>query len=322
MKALSVTLAAVGAVALVLAGAAPAIAAGNTIDPGDSLYAIDCDETVYNDWQLMSVNSSTAVSTTIGTGSGSTSDTAFACAFQPAYNAVTGKSYYIQSEFTGDGNFYFLAEINVATGVSTRLGEFYYESGEFDVQPAVESMAIGTNGAAFVLAEGTLFSVNLTSGLLSAVSLPGGSLLGAYAFAVDPSTGIFYAVDETNNLFELDTTNGNYFFLSLVGAPAGDVVYSLQIDGGGTFWVEIDEDVDGPATAGLWSFTLATVNAPVYSGVFTDDPYYTEALLIIPGAALAATGTDVSGAPLIAGGAALIALLGVGAVVVARRRAA
>ena len=39
--------------ALVLLGAAPASAAGASLDPGDSLYALNCDVELYNDWQLM-----------------------------------------------------------------------------------------------------------------------------------------------------------------------------------------------------------------------------------------------------------------------------
>ena len=54
MKILSAALATAGAFALALAGAAPAMAAGRDIDPGDSMYTISCDD-IYNDWQLLSV---------------------------------------------------------------------------------------------------------------------------------------------------------------------------------------------------------------------------------------------------------------------------
>ena len=65
--------------------------------------------------------------------------------------------------------------------------------------------------------------------------------------------------------------------------PLGDIpfadesmrTYSLQIDGGGQFWIEVD-DPGEPYYATLWSFTLPTFATPVYSGIFEDDPYYTE----------------------------------------------
>ncbi|HQA23364.1 MAG TPA: hypothetical protein PKW13_06555, partial [Rhodoglobus sp.] len=83
MKILSAALATAGAFALALAGAAPAMAAGRDIDPGDSMYTISCDALVdiYNDWQLMSVAPTTAVSTPIGDGTGN--QDLDSCADQP-----------------------------------------------------------------------------------------------------------------------------------------------------------------------------------------------------------------------------------------------
>ena len=57
------------------------------------------------------------------------------------------------------------------------------------------------------------------------------------------------------------------------------------------------------------------------SGLLTDDPFFSQALLIIPGAALAATGADLSIVPYLAGGAALAVIAG-GAVLLIRRRRA
>ncbi len=53
MRIQSIALTATAIGALLLVGAAPANAAGNQIDPGDSLYALNCDDNVYNDWQLL-----------------------------------------------------------------------------------------------------------------------------------------------------------------------------------------------------------------------------------------------------------------------------
>ena len=317
MKPLSAVLAATGAAALILIGASPAAAAGSSIDPGDSLYAIDCDDTVYNDWQLMKVEPSTAASTPIGDGSGSTSEDFFACAGQPAYNSSTGKSYYIQWQYDTDPQQYFLASIDLATGDSTTIGEFFYIDGEFPTYPYVESMAIGLDGSAYAFSQGFLWSVDLSSGELTPIDE---SLSNTYAFAVDPTTGIFYAIDSSNNRYSV-SSDGSYIYLDTVTLPAETTIYSLQIDGGGRFWIEVD-DSNLDSDAGLWSFAPADAATPTYSGEFIDDPYYTEALLIVPGAALAATGADFGGvAPLAAGGAAL-ALAGVALLALRRRRAA
>ena len=318
MKPLSAVLAATGAAALILIGASPAAAAGSSIDPGDSLYAIDCDVTVYNDWQLMSVDPTTAASTTIGDGSGSTSEDFYACAGQPAYDVSTGKSYYIQWQYDTDPQQYFLASIDLTTGDSTTIGEFFYIDGEFPTYPYVESIAIGLDGSAYAFSQGFLWSVDLSSGELTPIDE---SLSNVYGFAVDPTTGIFYAIDYNNDRFTVDTSDGTYVYLDTVTLPAETTIYSLQIDGGGRFWIEVD-DSNLDSDAGLWSFAPADAAAPTYSGEFIDDPYYTEALLIVPGAALAATGADFGGvAPLAAGGAAL-ALAGAALLALRRRRTA
>jgi LPXTG-motif cell wall-anchored protein len=317
MRRLSAVLAVTGAAALVLMGASPALAAGSSIDPGDSLYAIDCDDTVYNDWQLMSVESTTGTSTTIGDGSGSTTEDYYACAGQPAYDPTTGKAYYIQWHYDIDPGHYYLASIDLGNGDSTTVGEFFYIDGEFPTYPYVESMAIGLDGSAYALAQGFLWSVDLTSGELTPI---GESLSSTYSFAVDPTTGAFYAIDSGNVRFSVDVTDGSYVNLDVVVLPDGAGVYSLQIDGGGRFWIMADDSSE--AGASLWSFAPADAATPTLSGEFIDDPYYTEALLIVPGAALAATGADFGGVvPLAAGGAAL-ALAGVALLALRRRRTA
>jgi hypothetical protein len=311
--------------ALLLLGAAPASAAGATIDPGDSLYAINCDADAYNDWQLMSVAPETAVSTPIGSGAGSVSDEFYACAAQPAYNQADGKSYYIQHEyeFGDEGARSYLATIDVATGVSTRIAAFNYWDGETQYFPMVTALAIDKDGTAWTISEddGDPFSLlDLETGELT---LLGDGLCCTWALAIHPVTGDLYGIDDDNQVFIVSKADGDFDHLADVVLPEGNTIYSLQIDESGRFWVEVDQPmVEAPAEAHLWSFTLDTAETPVHSGIFDDDPYYTAALLLIPGVpALANTGATVGGLPAVAG---LLMLLGTAVVVTAaiRRRSA
>ena len=321
MKLAATILSGASIVALSLAIAAPANAAGNAIDPGDALYAINCDD-IYNDFQLFGVDSTTAFSTAIGDGSGAAEN---ACAGQPAYDPSTGKSYYIQWVSEGPD---LLAEVDVTTGESAVVGDFYYDNGEFPESIGADALAIGADGSAFVLSNGTLWSVDLDSGWVTPIAETEPDI---YSFAADPVTGKFYGITYLNEIFEIDVVTGAATSIDFIdfGTLEGDFhrTYSLQFDGAGTFWVEVDHYGESVEIyeATLWSFTLATVDAPVYSGVFTDDPFYTEAILIVPGTvvapepALAATGADLGSALSFGIGGALIVLAG-GALLVARSR--
>ncbi|HOY82743.1 MAG TPA: hypothetical protein PLB92_11460 [Rhodoglobus sp.] len=322
MKILSAALATAGAFALALAGAAPAMAAGRDIDPGDSMYTISCDALVddYNDWQFMSVAAATAVSTPIGDGTGN-QDLA-SCANQPAYDASTGKSYYVQLTFDGESSHWALASVNVTTGASATIAEFLFENGEFPTLVRIDAIAIAPNGTAYAIGDGTLWSLDLTNATVE----PIGETLSAQAFASDPRTGEFYAIEYGGDVYSFDdiANSGAVTFVGSITHPDldldGDVtgVRALQIDGGGTFWIVVDTR---EGFSDLWSFTPATLTSPVLSGLLTDDPFFSQALLIIPGAALAATGADLSLAPYLAGGAALAVIAG-GAVLLIRRRRA
>lgn len=323
MKILSAALAATGALALALAGAAPAMAAGRDIDSGDSMYTISCDQD-YNDWQLFSVAPATAFSTKIGDGGG-TSEFG-GCAGQPAYNAHNGKSYYIQITFDGDVSHWTLAEIDLTTGVSSVIDEFVWDN-EGPQPVRIDAIAIAPDGTAYALGNGALYTLDLDTAAVEPVD----ECVSAFAFASDPVTGEFYAVDRDGQVYQFDDISEGCA-VTMVGqlthadldlediAPEEDLrgVFALQIDGGGTFWIDV---ATREGLTQLWSFTPTTLSAPVLSGLFTDEPFYTSALLIIPGAALAATGADLSLAPYLAGGAVLAVLAG-GAVLLIRRRTA
>ena len=319
MKLVPAVIAGASIIVLSLIGASPASAAGNTIDPGDSLYAIPCREDAYNDWQFFGVESTTAFSTAIGDGAGEETNV---CAGQPAYDPSTGKSYYIQ----WDGEESFLAEIDVVTGESAVIGDFYYDNNEFPESLSPYSIAIGADGSAYVLADGGIWSLDLDTAWVTPIN----ESINTYAFAFDSVTGKFYAIDYTNEIYEINVETGEETLLGDIGFPddnTGFATYSLQFDGAGTFWIEVDHFSEGDFfRAELWSFTLATVASPVFSGAFAaDNPYYTEAILIVPGVvapvepALAATGADLADVLPWAIGAAVIVLAG-GVLLILRSR--
>lgn len=307
--------------ALLLVGAAPASAAGASIDPGDSLYAINCDE-FYNDWQLLSVDPTTAFSTPVGDGTGGVDETLGACGGPAAYNFATGVSYYIQwtYDYEEEESVYWLATIDPATGDSVTIGRFFEYAEPEDNHPRVDSIVIGLDGTAYAIGNGYMYNLNLATAELSDSAH---TLVNTWALAVDPNSGKFYAINNENELFELFAGGGTTFIddIEFGVQPSNPRTYALQIDGSSRFWIEVDQVVERSATANLWSFTLADV-AAVYSGEFIDDPYYTESLLIVPGDALPATGPTVGGAPLIAGGLLLAGVVAIGATVLIRRRAA
>ena len=316
----SIALASAGA--LLMIGSSPALAAGPAIDPGDSLYAVGCDDGVYNDWQLLAVDSTSAVSTLIGDGSGAT--TSDLCARQPAWDPSTGTSYYIQWYYSEGDDPTYLATVDPATGDSVVIDEFFEMAGELKVTPFIQVLAIDGAGAAYAIDDiGYLYSVDLATAELTSIAPTGYEEV--YSFAWDATTDEFYFIQHSGDIYALDVTTG---FADFIDTYEGDVstVGSLQFDQAGRWWVQVyayDEALE-ESTAQLASFTVVgdTASAAVVAGTFTDDPYYTEALLIIPGEpALAATGADLGTVSLIAVGAGAIALAGA-ALLLRRRRTA
>lgn len=308
------------AVLFALLGGGPASAAGRAIDPGDSMYTLNCD-TFYDDWQLMSVDATTAFSTKIGPGGGVS---AFGgCAGQPAFDPTTTEPYYIQITFDGTDPHWDLATIDVQTGVSSVVARFTRDVAGTPTETRIEAIAIGPTGLAYAIGSGTLYSLDLGTAQL----VPIGATLIAFAFAADLDTGEFYAVDRAGEVVQFDdiAVSGATTSLGFLTDPSLDLtdfastgvhdqqtltgVYALQIDEGGTFWIAV---ANRPGDSSLWSFTLSTLGAPIHSGIFTDDPFYTAAVLIIPGTALtpllAASGVE-PGVSIFA--AALLLLAGV-----------
>lgn len=308
-KKIAAGFAAVAALSLPIVFAAPAAAA--TLPAGDSLFAISCD---YNsptgpDFAgLYSVDPANAAGTLIGSGTGIVGD----CAGQAAYNPVTGESFYSSWPQGGDE---FLRRIDVTTGVSTTVGEWGgAAAGNGD------ALAIGKDGTAYVTSGSQLHRVNLADATTTLVGPLGVSQL--WAFAVDPVSGLFYAIQPSGDAYRIDVATGAATAIgSIDGGDGMGGIYSMQIDTSGIWWVEADiEDASeiytGPQPSALDTpFTLV--------GEFDDAPElqpYTESLLLTYPKALAATGVDATAFVAAGAAAALLALAGGTLLVVRRRR--
>lgn len=309
---LRLPLASAAIAALVLLVAAPASAAPRSVPATDALYLVTCDS-VGGTEVLFSVDSASGASTQIGTGIGG--DTG--CAGQPAYNPITGKAYYF--DFFPDAR---LMTIDLTTGVSTPVGQFLAGVTQIDV----DAIAIGLDGAAYAVSEGTLYTLDLGTGALTAPLATQADLFG---LAVDPTTGLFYGVTDDGKVYSIVVATGVATLIDDLTFTPGENVLSLQIDSDGTFWYlnSIDPAAlwssDGVAFAGTEELSGVTHVAGTATNVFS------EALLIAPapvvavpeGPALAATGIDATATSLLGAGAALIVLLGTVLITARRQRA-
>jgi hypothetical protein len=313
--------------------AAPASAAsGRSLPTGSTLHAISSD----TNFTLLTVDAATATATQIGDG---TPELEAELAFQAAWNPVTSTAYYSVEGLEPAR----LTTIDLETGDSTPVGVFTL-NGE---RQGIDSMAIGNDGAAYAIQDTKLYSLALDTGALTEIgefTTPGASAL--LGFSVDPTTGLFYAISTGGRVFQVDVKTAA---ATLLGRVALRGIFSLQIDTAGVLWMEVDSD---GGTSLIASATLADLaGSSVASGTLAtaDQTVYTQSLLYVPGPVVPAeppvvqppvvqppavapvtpvtppapklANTGVDAAP-IAGGAALVALLGLALLVPAIRRRA
>jgi hypothetical protein len=279
--------------ALTLLTAVPASAAPPALPDGWQLVNITCpsDSTAV----IMTVDSATGASTPVASAPADAE-----CGYSGAWDRVTGAAYFTSSDLT------------------TSL--LKYDS----------AMAIDLAGNAYILNDGGLYSLDLTTGVTTTVADLLEPTSYVYGFSVDPRTGDLYLLDEVGDLYLIDPsqapgTGVDTFVASWSFPNGGSYTWGLAIDGNGTAWVTDNSSTIGYVSllsVPLDSFGSAT---PEYSGELLEDGLYYDAwwVTLIPAPApepqLAATGLDVSTG--LATGA-LVLLAGFGVVMVARRRTA
>ena len=294
-------------VALAVAGltfavASPVFAAGSALPSSDALYALSCDD--LGAPTVLSVDPTTGESTGVGSVTGD-------CSYNAAFDEVTGTMYFT------DFDQGVLSTFDVSTGVTTSGPQFTVDG----VPVLATSIAIGAHREAYAFAGNALYALDLDSGALTEVA-PNPSHT-FYSFAYDRVTGQFYALSQNGDLF---LVNRGTKTIDPAGVLPTQVsrVYGMQFDSDGTLWY-----VDTSGSSGitvLYSATLADLANPVESGelVWGDGQgYYAFSLAItrpvVP--ELAATGSDASAIVTGALAAAMVILLGAGALVARRRRA-
>jgi hypothetical protein len=312
---LTLGITAAASLGLLAAGAAPASAA---LPEGDTLYGIACpyysaDDAKLPPLQLLDLDSDTAVGTPVGVGTPSLAP--IDCALQGAWNPVTQTAYAVAQVVGGPVS---LVTIDLASGVSTPVGQFTLSG----APTYVAAIAISLDGIGYAIGNNVMYSVNLATAELTVV----GASTNMDGLAFDPSTGLLYGLQNTGNLYLMDTTTGGLLLLGYVGQGA---TYSMTIDSAGVLWYHNDTWLGGDDyEAGLWSVPIDDLaGGPEFAGTVSvgEGNPYVEGLFLTwpPPPALAATGsTDAASAPIALTGAAALLLAGVAAIVIRRTRRA
>jgi hypothetical protein len=303
VTALSASLTVAGLIVLGAGLAAPA----HAIDPlpsTDRMYVLSCPQGTYdvpsatftlfyndgttplNSMQLFSVDPVTAEATPIGDGSGSNVQSSAvtyssSCNSEPAWNPVTQTAYFgaytkLGGAPAGD---IFLMTLDLETGESTEVGAFTgFETAPADCGSDFQSLAIGTNGAAYVFdSNACLYSLDLSSAQVTFIGGVANGDAGRYypqAWSLDPATQVWQALDnEDEFLSSVDVTTGN---LSVSGPTVtfgtdGYDPTSLEFDSTGRGWVL--NDVAGPPGSGSSTTNVYTLNPASGAVTLVGEPF-------------------------------------------------
>jgi hypothetical protein len=303
--------ASVGAVvvaSLICAGVGPAHAvpeAHPALPANDLLYAIPCQSA---DPILELVNPIDSTFTGVGV---SHNIDGSECAYQPAFNPTTGKSYFLAGNFPDEVEKWVLVEVSTSDGSMVKIGTV--NSGGTDNNDGPGNLIITNAGVSYFISGGILYPLNLTDASLGSPINPNDMYPAnpIYAAACSPVSETCYVLSEDGDFFELDVANGTLQSLGSlenVGETEGN--YSLQVDSSGTLWAS--------SNRALSSFEATDPVGTYFQG--PEFPKYSGALLVTTRAVLADTGENTKNVGLFVFNAALVAIVGAGLVLTARRR--
>jgi hypothetical protein len=241
--------------------------AGRSLPQGTTMYALSCDYSPNPVRQLVSLDPTTAAGAPIGSGT----DVGGDCAGSMTWDPVTRMAYTGAWSST-------LYSVDVTTGLSRKVAPF---TGAPPGGFTVDTFAIGTDGAAYAIANGVLYSLNLTNAVLTRIAATGSTI---YGMAADPRTNTFYVIDDAGLVSRLDLSTGALAPVTQVAfTNSQPSAYTLQIDSHGIFWSLHNIDFNGAAD--LWSFDpnndpASEVNSGTITFGGTIGP--TESLLLVP----------------------------------------
>jgi hypothetical protein len=194
----------------------------------------------------------------------------------------------------------------------------------------VDALVIGTDGAAYFVRSGELYSLDLTTAIATNLGPLTAITNDAWGFSVDPTTGDLYLLEQDGDLFEVDPAAVTATpVASWTLSPEGDFTYGLAIDHSGTAWV-VEWGNDDPWGPVLWSTSLAAFGVQqersgeierADSFIFENWWVSVVPAPVIPAVEPALADTGVDTAPL-AGTALLLGALGLALVIRSRRRSA
>lgn len=295
---------------LICAGVGPAQAAPEAhpaLPANNLLYAIPChiEEPI-----LELVNTTDSSFTDVGV-SHNIDDSE--CAYQPAFNPLSGKSYFLAGNFPDEVDRWVLVEVSTSDGSMVKIGTV--NSGGTENNDGPGNLIITNAGVSYFISGGILYPLNLTDASLGS-PINASDMYPAdpiYAAACSPVSTTCYVLSELGDFFELDVTSGTLQSLGSlenVGETEGN--YSLQVDSSGTLWAS--------SNRALASFQATDPVGTYFQG--PEFPQYSGALLLTSSAVLADTGGSTANVSLLVSSAALVALVGAGLVLTARRRRA
>ena len=202
----------------------------------NTLYSVPCDGSMTS--FLHKVDLSDASGTVVGANS-----LDGGCSGQGAWNPVTKKAYFINWDYEGDHG---LAEVNLETGRPTFLGEFRTIDPDTS-EPTYTggyALAIDNEGNAYVWYDDTLYSVDLSNGVVNEIGAADANC-SIYAMAVNPLNDKLYGIDYCGNYsyYEINKLTGELTVLgSYDTGVVGSSIESLQFDTAGVAYIEVDDN--------------------------------------------------------------------------------
>ena len=194
---------------------------------GETLFAISCDWSgTMTGLQVLALNGATAQGVTIGDPGAAIYFCSIASAWDRAAESCT-----IYTMARGADERPALLRTDLITGASTLVTRLTLNGQEewFD------SFTIDGDGAAWATLNGAIYSVDLTTGVLTLASLPDAA--GLFDLTWSSYDNEFYAHDLTT-VYRVDVVTGSTTSLGPVTLPGGEplTMQGMAIDSSGAFW--------------------------------------------------------------------------------------